>query len=202
MIIEISGDSPEKRNKHAQVIVDEADRLASLVNDVLDLSKMNSGIENMKMQTVDMSSYVSEIMDRFTYYREEQGYVFVLDVDEGLYTRADELRVGQVLYNLIGNAVNYTGEDKRVYVRLKKETEHTFRFSVTDTGKGIKPEEIAGIWERYYRSSETHKRPVRGTGLGLSIVKTILERHGFVYGVESEVGKGSTFYVIFPLAEE
>ncbi len=202
MIIEISGDSPEKRNKHAQVIVDEADRLTSLVNDVLDLSKMNSGIESMKKQTVDMSAYVSEVMDRFAYYREKQGYTFVLDVEEGLYTCADEVRVGQVLYNLIGNAVNYTGEDKKVYVRLKKERENTFRFSVTDTGKGIKPEEIAGIWERYYRSAETHKRPVRGTGLGLSIVKTILERHGFVYGVESEVGKGSTFYVIFPLVEE
>ena len=75
------------------------------------------------------------------------------------------------------------------------------RFSVTDTGKGIKEEELPEIWNRYYRSVETHKRPVRGTGLGLSIVKTILERHGFVFGVESEVGKGSTFYVLFPLVD-
>ena len=118
---------------------------------------------------------------------------------EGDRTIAD-VKMEQVLYNLIGNAVNYTGEDKRVFVRLKKETETTFRFSVTDTGKGIKQEEIPEIWGRYYRSSETHKRPVKGTGLGLSIVKTILERHNFLFGVESAVDVGSTFYVIFPNA--
>ena len=63
-------------------------------------------------------------------------------------------------------------------------------------------DELKGIWDRYYRSQETHKRPVKGTGLGLSIVKSILERHRFVFGVESEVGKGSVFYVLFPMADK
>ena len=202
MIMEISGDVPEKRNKHAQVIVDEADRLASLVGDVLDLSKLQSGIEALKKNVLDMSSYTYEVLERFAYLKDTQGYVFEADVDEDLYTLADELKIGQVLYNLIGNAVNYTGEDKKVYVRLKKETKDTFRFSVTDTGVGIKAEEINEIWDRYYRSSETHKRPVKGMGLGLSIVKTILNRHELIFGVESEVGKGSTFYVLFPIAQE
>ena len=201
MIMEISGDIPEKRNKHAQVIVEETDRLASLVNDVLDLSKISSGIEALKETTFDMSAYLDEILDRFAYLKETKGYRFVTEIEDGLFTRGDEMKLGQVLYNLIGNAVNYTGEDQTVYVRLKREKD-SFRFSVTDTGKGIKAEEIPEIWNRYYRSSETHKRPVRGTGLGLSIVKTILERHGFVFGVESEVGKGSTFYVVFPLVKE
>lgn len=200
MIMEISGDVPEKRNKHAQVIVDEADRLASLVNDVLDLSKISSGIEVLQRSSVDMSAYVYEILDRFAYLREQGGYTFEVDVDGGLVTIADELKIGQALYNLIGNAVNYTGEDKKVFVSLKNEGEY-FRFAVTDTGKGIKAEELSNIWERYYRSSEIHKRPVQGTGLGLSIVKTILERHGFAFGVDSNVGAGSTFYVLFPLIE-
>lgn len=202
MIMEISGDIPEKRNKHAQVIVEEADRLASLVNDVLDLSKISSGIEEVKVATFDISAYVEETLGRFDYLKETQGYRFVTDIDEDLYTRGDEVKLGQVLYNLIGNAVNYTGDDKTVYVRLKKDGTNACRFSVTDTGKGIKPEKIPEIWNRYYRSAETHKRPVRGTGLGLSIVKTILERHGFVFGVDSEVGKGSTFYVLFPLVDD
>jgi signal transduction histidine kinase len=202
MIMEISGDVPEKRNKHAQVIVDEADRLASLVNDVLDLSKISSGIEEVKVAVFDISAYVEETLGRFDYLKETQGYRFVVDIDEDMYTRGDEIKLGQVLYNLIGNAVNYTGDDKMVYVRLKKESVNVCRFSVTDTGKGIKPEKIPAIWDRYYRSAETHKRPVRGTGLGLSIVKTILERHGFVFGVDSEVGKGSTFYVLFPLVDD
>jgi signal transduction histidine kinase len=201
MIMEISGDIPEKRNKHAQVIVEEADRLASLVGDVLDLSKLSSGIEELKITAFDMSVYVEETLGRFDYLKETRGYRFVTDIDEDLYVRGDEMKLGQVLYNLIGNAVNYTGDDQTVYVSLKKEG-RVCRFTVTDTGKGIKPEEIPEIWNRYYRSAETHKRPVGGTGLGLSIVKTILERHGFVFGVESEIGKGSTFYVLFPMVEE
>ncbi len=200
MIIEISGENPEKRNKHAQIIVDEADRLASLVGDVLDLSKIRSGIAQLEMEKIDMGAYLREILDRFGYLQSAQGYSFEVEIEEGLFTRADKLKIGQVLYNLIGNAVNYTGEDKRVLVALKKE-DGCFRFSVTDTGAGIKQEELSGIWDRYYRSTDNHKRPVQGTGLGLSIVKTILERHEFYYGVNSEIGKGSTFYVLFPLAE-
>ncbi len=200
MIIEISGDNPEKRNKHAQIIVDEADRLTSLVGDVLDLSKIRSGIAQLEMERFDVGDYLREVLDRFAYLESTQGYVFEVEIEDGLYARADKLKIGQVLYNLIGNAVNYTGEDKRVLVALKRE-DGCFRFSVTDTGAGIKSEELGGIWDRYYRSTENHKRPVQGTGLGLSIVKTILERHGFYYGVNSELGKGSTFYVLFPIAE-
>ncbi len=198
MIQEISGDVPEKREKHAQVIIDESDRLTSLVNDLLDLSKMQSGIQELKYNLFDLSAYIDDVLERFAYLKERGGYTFELDVEEGLYTVADELKIGQVLYNLIGNAVNYTGEDKRVKILLKKE-ENCIRFAVTDTGKGIKSEELNTIWDRYYRSSEAHKRPVRGTGLGLSIVKAILEKHGFVFGVDSVLGKGSTFYVLFPL---
>jgi signal transduction histidine kinase len=140
---------------------------------------------------------VYEVLNRFEYLAETQGYQFIVDIDEEIYTRADELKIGQVLYNLIGNAVNYTGEDKKVFVRLKRD-ENGAKFSVCDTGKGIKDEELSTIWERYYRSSEMHKRPVKGTGLGLSIVKSVLERHGFVYGARSRVGAGSEFYVVFP----
>ena len=201
MIKEISGDNPEKRNKHAQIIVDEADRLASLVNDVLDLSKISAGITQLDITKIDLSAYLQEILERFAYLKDTQGYTFITDVEEGLITQADEGKIGQALYNLIGNAVNYTGEDKTVYVSLKRESEECFRFSVRDTGSGIKPEEIGDIWDRYYRSTDNHKRPVQGTGLGLSIVKTVLSRHAFHFGVESEVGKGSTFFVLFPTAQ-
>lgn len=202
MIIEISGDIPEKRNKHAQVIVAEADRLTSLVTDLLELSKIRSGMETLKEEVFDMSSHVNEILSRFQYLAEKKGYVFHASIDKGLYTSGDKLKLGQVLYNLIGNAVNYTGDNKRVFVQLQRGTGNVFRFSVTDTGKGIKEEDLSTIWDRYYRTSETHKRPVQGTGLGLSIVKTILERHQFNFGVNSEVGVGSTFYVDFPLVAE
>jgi signal transduction histidine kinase len=199
MIVEISGNNPVKRNKHAGVIIEEADRLTSLASDVLDLSKIRSDIAQLQAESLDVSAYLGEILARFSYLKETQGYQFVVDVDEGLSTVAGKTSIGQALYNLIGNAVNYTGEDKTVYVSLKRLDENTFRFAVKDTGAGIKSEELGEIWDRYYRSSSAHKRPVSGTGLGLSIVKAILEKHGFLFGVESEEGKGSTFYVLFPL---
>lgn len=199
MIIEISGNNPEKRNKHAQVIIDEADRLASLVSDVLDLSKIRAGIETLEPKVFNLSAFVRQVLEKFEYLCESHGYSFEVDVEDGVLTRADEGKIGQVLYNLIGNAVNYTGDDKKVYVSLKTDENGAARFAVRDTGKGIKSEEIDTIWDRYYRSGETHKRPVQGTGLGLSIVKTVLEKHCFRFGVESQQGKGSTFFVLFPV---
>ena len=197
MIQEISGDNPEKRAKHTQVIIDESDRLTALVNDILNISKIRSGMDTLKLRQFDLSELVHTVLERFDYLTEMQGYTIVREIDDELYTEADLEKVEQVIYNLVGNAVNYTGEDKRIVVGLRKEG-NVIRFTVADTGKGIPPEEQATIRDMYYRSSETHKRPIRGTGLGLSIVKTILQKHGFKFGVESEVGAGSTFYVLFP----
>ena len=198
MIQEISGDNPEKRAKHTQVIIDESDRLTSLVNDILNLSKIRSGMDSLKITNFNLSEFVHTVCERFDYLRETQSYTIERDIEDELYTEADMEKIEQVVYNLIGNAVNYTGEDKKIKVGLKKEKEGVLRFTVTDTGKGIPADQIDTIWDRYYRSSETHKRPIKGTGLGLSIVKTILQKHNFLFGVESEVGKGSTFYVLFP----
>ena len=198
MIREISGDDPEKRARHTQVIIDESDRLTALVNDILDISKIRSGMSELNVKNFNLSEYVHTVLERFAYLTEAQGYTIARDIEDDLFTDADEEKIGQVVYNLVGNAVNYTGEDKKISVALHRTGDGLLRFSVTDTGKGIPPDEVGTIWERYYRSDETHKRPVRGTGLGLSIVKVILDRHGFGYGVDSEVGKGSTFYVLFP----
>lgn len=197
MIQEISGDNPEKREKHTQVIIDETDRLTALVNDILKMSKIRSGMDTLKTEEFNLSEFIHTVLERFEFLTETQGYTIVRDIDDELYTRADKDKIEQVVYNLIGNAVNYTGDDKKFTVSLHRKNEK-IRFSVTDTGKGIPPEECSTIWERYYSSAETHKRPIKGTGLGLSIVKTILVKHGFGFGVDSEVGKGSTFFVDFP----
>ncbi|MBS5855305.1 MAG: HAMP domain-containing histidine kinase [Firmicutes bacterium] len=198
MIQEISGGDPVKREKHAQVIIDEADRLTELVTDVLDLSKISSGVNEIKRETFDLSAFTAQVLEKFGYLAETQGYVFETHIERGLYTDADRVKIGQVIYNLVGNAVNYTGADKRVIVALRRE-ENGILFSVKDTGAGVKKEELRDIWNRYYRSKEAHKRPVKGSGLGLSIVQTVLEKHGFRYGVNSEEGKGCEFYVLFPL---
>lgn len=199
MISEISGDNPEKRNQHLKVIIDEADRLTGLVNDVLSVSKVNSNLTELNLKVFNLTEYVYGVINKFGYLQENDGYNFMVDIDSNLYTRADEEKIGQVIYNLLGNAISYTGEDKTVYISLKSSMDGTtVTFSVRDTGRGIPKEELPNIWDRYYMLKETHNRPVKGTGLGLSIVKTILLNHKFKFGAESEEGKGSTFWVEFP----
>ncbi len=203
MIREISGDNPEKRDKHLQVIIDEADRLTGLVNDVLNVSKVTATLDEIKFKVFNLTDFLYGIINKFDYLQETQGYKFMVDIDSNIYTRADEEKIGQVIYNLLGNAVNYTGEDKTVYVSLKKSlTEERVRFTVKDTGKGIQEKDKVEIWNRYYRVKENHSRPLKGTGLGLNIVKIILENHTFDFGVDSEIGKGSSFWVDFPLVSE
>lgn len=199
MIREISGENKEKRDAHAQIIIDEADRLTALVSDVLDLSRLKAG--ETETQTVfDLSEEVRGILSRFDYLTETQGYKIETVIDDDLVIRAERSRIGQVVYNLVGNAVNYTGEDKRVRVKLLR-TGEVARLEVIDSGHGIPAEEVDTIWDRYYRSEQTHKRPVQGSGLGLSIVKNILLQHGAPFGVISEVGKGSCFWAEFRLCE-
>ena len=96
---------------------------------------------------------------------------------------------------MINNAINYTGDDKTVTIRVIEE-KGKYKVEITDTGKGIKEQEINIIWDKYYKNEKNHKRNVVGTGIGLSIVKTILENHNFEYGVKSIKKQGSTFYFL------
>ena len=192
----------ENTAENIQVVIDETTRLSELVSDLLDLSKIQSGTRKPVFEEFDLTAAVEEVMKRYDAFTAHQGYRITFEAETRATVFADHSMILQVLYNLIGNAVNYTGEDKRVFVTLRKTDENTFRFSVRDTGEGIKSEDFPNIWRRYYRSSEMHKRPVRGTGLGLSIVKTVLTKHNFYHGVESEEGKGSLFFVDFPLYKD
>ncbi len=199
MIQEISGDDKEKREKHLQVIIDEADRLTGLVNDILNTSKISAGLQQLNTKVFNLTELLYSVINKFSYLQETQGYSIMVDVDPNMYSSGDEEKIYQVVYNLVSNAVNYTGEDKTVFISLKYEPESgVIKFAVRDTGKGISEEELAHIWDRYYRSKDSHTRPVKGTGLGLNIVKIILKSHNFRFGVDSAEGVGSTFYVYFP----
>lgn len=203
MVQEISGDDPEKRNKHLQVIIDESDRLTELVNDILNVSKVSSNIDGLNMKVFNLTEFLYGIINKFDYLQETQNYKFMVDIDANLYTRADEEKIGQVVYNLLGNAVNYTGEDKTVFISLKKSLiEDRIKLTIKDTGKGIAEDKLPEIWDRYYRVKENHLRPVKGTGLGLSIVKKILQNHKFDFGVNSKTGKGCEFWVDFPAVSD
>ncbi len=198
MIRDISGKNEKKRAEHCEVIIGEVDRLTLLVNDILDLSKIQSGTRKPEKRKIDLSSVVSEVIKRFSIYA-RGGYEFSVEIEKECYVSTDERMLEQICYNLIGNAINYTGDDKKVKVKVSKDAERV-RVEIADTGKGIAPNERDSVWERYYRSSQA-KRTAIGTGLGLSIVKNLYEVLGAQYGIDSELNAGSTFWFEFPVEQ-
>ncbi len=113
---------------------------------------------------------------------------------------ADEVKITQVFYNLLLNAIMHSGDDKAVLVRQIKKW-NAVRVEVIDHGEGIKESDLPYIWERYYKVDKKHRRPIMGTGLGLSIVKKVIDLHGGECGVESEEGKGSVFWFQVALSD-
>lgn len=197
---EVMRDIPgENTPDNVQVIIDETARLSDLVNDMLDLSKIQSGARRPQLEEFNITETVRETLCRYEKLIMKDGYKIDLDLDRDVTVTADRVMMLQVIYNLINNAINYTGEDKYVLVRQRATDTHV-RISVTDTGEGIAKENLEDIWERYYRVDRVHKRAVIGTGLGLSIVKGVLEVHGASFGVESVPGHGATFWFELELA--
>ena len=193
MVRDLTYNSKEKREDNLNIIIDETERLNVLVEDILELSKIQSEVDILHIEKFDLHEMILNILNKFKYLEEKESYQFVYKNKNPLIVEADKRKIEQVIYNLISNAVNYVGKDKKVIIEATLE-KNNYKISVIDHGKGIDKEEIKYIWDKYYKVDKTHKRNVVGTGLGLSIVKNILMRHNFEYGVDSIKGKGSTFY--------
>ncbi len=189
MVRDITYKDKEKRESNLNTIIEETDRLTLLVNDILDLSKLGSVVE-IKCEDFDLNQMIRTIMKRFECFEDIK---FVYENEKTLMVHADIKKMEQVIYNLVGNAINYVGKDKKVMIQII-ENKSTYTVEVIDHGKGIKKEELDKIWDKYYKIDKTHQRNQVGTGIGLSIVKEILKNHNFNYGVKSELKKGTTFY--------
>ena len=181
-----------------QVVIDETERLSELVTDLLDLSMLQSGTSQLQNAPFDLTDAVRESMTRYDTLIRHRGYRIDFHSDTTVWVNADRKMILQVLYNLINNAINYTGEDHFVSVTQTIKDDRV-RIAISDTGEGIAPEEMPLIWDRYYKVDKVHKRAMVGTGLGLSIVKGILEKHNATYGVSSVRGEGSTFWFELPI---
>ena len=192
MIRDLNYNDEEKRNANLNVIIEESERLNVLVEDILTLSKIQANKDTINKEEFDLVTLINNIIKRYSIYKETEGYIFEVNTPKEVIINADKKKIEQVIYNLINNAINYTGEDNKVIINVIKGEK--IRVEIKDTGKGIKKEDLPHIWEKYYHSKKKHKRNVIGTGIGLSIVKTILESHKFKYGVESKLDKGTTFY--------
>lgn len=190
---DITYKDPEKREKDLNVIIEETDRLNNLVNDLLDLSKMQAGESELNIEEYDIVKNINEILKRYDIVVEKEGYKFELDMPKSAKVKADKAKIEQVIYNLINNAIEHTGEDLRVIITVKKQIDSVL-ISIKDTGVGLTEEEKQLVWNRYYKKEKKHKRNVIGSGIGLSIVKGILESHKCEYGIDSKVGQYTSFY--------
>ena len=191
---EMMNDFPDEiSGEQTKLIMDETQRLTSLVNDILNVSKLESGTMALNASTYNLTESIGQTVDRLAKLVSQSGYSIEFDYKDDVYVRADELKITQAFYNLLVNAIHYSTDDLLITV-IQTTTDREVKIEVRDRGEGIRKENIPYIWDRYYKAGEKHKRPITGTGLGLSIVKKIIELHDGSYGVESQPGMGSVFW--------
>lgn len=190
MVRDLTYKNKEKRENNLNVIIDEADRLNVLVNDILELSKMQSGTEELKLEKINLKDLITDILKRFDILVDKKEIEFKTNIDKDYIVKADKKKMEQVIYNLVNNATGYAS---LITINVF-EKENYVRVEIIDNGTGIKKEDLDIIWDKYYKTDKTHKREEKGTGLGLSIVKNIFIQHGFEFGAQSEINKGTTFW--------
>lgn len=194
MVRDLTYNNKEKRDKNLNTITSEVERLNLLVEDVLDLSKMQSKSVPLKLEVFDLDEMIKTILERFQVLCDRDGYKIEY-TGFSVNIKADKKKIEQVIYNLLNNAINYT-DNNLVYIKLI-DNKNKVRLEITDKGKGIKESDLKYIWDKYYKVDKKYKRVTYGTGLGLSIVKNILVLHNLEYGVNTKENEGTTFYVVF-----
>lgn len=192
---ELMRDIPgEVTPENLQVIIDESARLSALVNDVLEVSKAENGRISLNRTVFCITDEVKRATERYGEMLRGKGYTVEYESDcAGIETYGDATKLMQAFCNLLNNAVNFTGESKRVVVR-QSVSDGMCRTEVTDYGEGIPADELESVWDRYYRARDRHNKGVPGSGLGLSIVKHVMLLHDISFGVTSVPGEGSTFW--------
>jgi len=198
---EVPGPLNEKQNHYLSRVRSNTQHLAGLINDLLDLSKIESGKLEFTPTRVSLGGLVHEVVETLRPVAAEK--IVALDVmipEPSILVWADRDKITQVLTNLIGNAIKFTPPHGRVMVSSACNDKDWVRVSVSDTGPGIPANERERIFDKFYQVAQNGGPKPKGTGLGLAISKTLVELHGGKIWVESEPGRGSTFYFTLPAA--
>ena len=193
---EMIRDFPEENNaENINVIINEAKRLSTLVDDLLDLSKVESGKIEFHNKDIKISDLLGSVYDQFEPYCKANNIELVLNIeDSDVVVSVDENRLKQVLHNFMSNALNYNdAKDTKIIIGEEK-VDGAYRIYVYDNGSGVKEEDKDKIWNRYYKVDKEHKRSHIGSGIGLSLCKDILDKMGYKYGVDSVYKEYSKFY--------
>lgn len=191
LVKDLSDENNETTNEHLQVIIDESNRLNDMVEDILYLSKMESGYYELKFQSFPIVDIINNVIDKLSFFSSSKDIDLILEIDsEDILIYGDKEKLHQVFYNIINNAIAHSYESDRVTIRVSNKSD-IIKVDIIDNGKGIPAEDLPYIWDRFYKVDKSRKRDDSGTGLGMAIVKNILEAHNFKYGIESEVDKGT-----------
>lgn len=198
MLDGLTGELNEKQSRYLTRIKSNADRLARLINDLLDLSRIEAGI---KLNRINLSlpTVVKEVVESLGSVAAEKLINFeIKTADNDLTAWADPDRVAEVLTNLLGNAIKFSPTGGNVTVSLARSGNNWVKVSITDAGTGIRPEEANRIFDKFYQVSHPEQPKASGTGLGLPIAKALVEMHGGRIWLESQVGHGSVFSFTLP----
>ena len=195
-----AGEINEEATEYLGIVHSNAERLVALVNDLLDLSRIESGRIQLKSEAVDLNEVVKTVVDTMQQKIKEKGQSLAVSVDPAATgVVGDKDKLVQVLTNYVSNAYKYTQAGGELRIAVKKQGDCAL-VAVSDNGHGIAPEDQERLFTRFYRVDNSMTREVGGTGLGLSIVKQLIELQGGEVGVQSTPGVGSTFTFTVPLA--
>jgi signal transduction histidine kinase/DNA-binding response OmpR family regulator len=189
----------ERQQRYIKHIHTGGKHLLSLINDILDLSKIEAGRLQLTIESVAMRTTFGEVLDTMRPLADKKSQMLLGEAPAGLSVRADHTRLKQILMNLMGNAIKFTPEGGEVQL-LASRLDEGVRVEVRDTGPGIPTEEQERVFEAFYRMGNTDKK-AEGTGLGLAITRRLVELHGGKLGIESKPGTGSCFFFTLPAGE-
>lgn len=199
-------EEPEVALRFLGEIETEVDRLVRMVNDLLDLSRLEAGLMGSSRTPINLRNIAHEVFETFNIRSHKAGITLSLDAEPGVnLVTGNEDQLRRVFYNLVENAIKYAPPGGQVEVLLRPGPNlNTVRLLVRDTGPGIAPEHLPHVFERFYRAETTSPRPgaPRGSGLGLAIARSIVESHNGEIGVSSQLGNGTTFWVDLPAATD
>jgi signal transduction histidine kinase/DNA-binding response OmpR family regulator len=192
--------APDRRRKFLETIHRSGKHLLALINDILDLAKVDAGQMTIEVESIPAGLAVLEALGVVEPLAQDRGIVLASDIDEAVSIAADPGRFKQILLNLLSNAIKFTDQGGHVSVTASQEGQ-SVRFEVTDTGIGITQEDQARLFHEFQQASPADRRQ-QGTGLGLALTRRLVELHGGAVGLDSVPNKGSTFWFTMPLAAQ
>ncbi len=199
LLVEGAASDPTTRAEFLEASRAQLERLDWLAQNLLELSKLDSGLVLLDLRPDDVRSAVEQAVEQATPTARRRGIDLQLQLPrDAIRVRHDPVRIGQVVANLVGNALKFTNRGGSVHVAVSGTREGGAEIEVTDTGVGIDPAELPRIFDRFFRGSRASEARGSGSGLGLAIVRSIVEMHGGTVDVESRLGEGSIFRVTLP----